>query len=108
MITLTITLKSTAHQIILAFDSEASIRSAEHKIVEDGLMSMTDDYGQTASWAANDQVSASRQDIEQHWRYRNAISVFKLVAEKDFNLRLQQNPDLKYLLDGFKSDFGVR
>lgn len=106
MITLTITLKSTDHQIVFAYDTQESLTSKGS--IDCGMVVRTDDYGQEAKYMSDDVISTVLSDTEKHWEYRNAVSIIKLKAENDFNALLQADPSLRFLTGGIRPDFGSK
>ncbi len=109
MITLTVTLRSTSHQIVLAYDSETSMCDGAKELIEDGPgLMLSDDYGQVAKMQRNDVASICTVDVEKHWEYRNKVSIIKLKAENDFNRLLNEQPDLRFLVGGVRPEFGSK
>ena len=98
MITLTITLKSTAHQIVLGYKTSATaeqnLTEAIDKTGGDGVVCINDDYGQYAQYANSDVASIVKTDLDQYREYIVAKQAWKLRTETAFATYCQQNPDL--------------
>lgn len=99
MLTLTLTLKGSEHQIVLAFDTIKSADGARADLRNpDRCQGVMDDYGQIIDIRSDDIICMSLADVERHWEYRNAVSVIKLRAEHNFNLKLGADPTLQFLV----------
>ena len=80
MLTLTITLKSSAKQIELAFDSHETLQKNVVAIMDAGYQSVEDDYGHVAYMRGQDVDSVEVIDLDQHWSFRGKVSIVKLRA----------------------------
>lgn len=108
MFTLTITFDNTTHQIVLGFESLKTAKQARESILDESESETTvvDDFGREASVRPSDVVSLVIGDVEEEWRQRNKISIIKLRAENDFNVLLNADPTLKFLVGGAGPRFG--
>lgn len=108
MFTLTVTFDSTTHQIVLGFESLKTAKQALEAIPEKSSAPTTvvDDFGREASFRPSDVVSLVIGDVEEEWRQRNKISIIKLRAENNFNVLLNADPTLKFLVGGAGPRFG--
>lgn len=116
MITLTVTLKDTPHQVVLAFETAASAdlcrKSMSEQAGGDATLNTAirteDDFGKSASWAFYSAVALEWCDLESYWDYRNKVSLIKLRAEAKFNIALGQDPSLAPMVGGVRPEFGSR
>lgn len=110
MLTLTITLVDTIHQIVLGFQKQQAADEAIAHCRADTADEITieDDYGHSVDIAPRDIVSTVLTDPEEDWKFRNELSIIKLRAENDFNDRLSRDPTLKFLVGGARAEFGSR
>lgn len=106
MFTMTITLKHTEHQIVLAFDTMDSLLKVRSSTKDAKELVLADDYGQAVQIPRDNIAGVEMTDVENHWKYRNKLSIIKLRAENDFNLALQSDPTLMFLVGGAGPSFG--
>ncbi len=114
MLTLTITLKGTEHQIVLVFNSMET-RDAAARIINDmsqnpaiQFVQVEDDHGQMATWERGSMLASVLMDPQQHWKFRNKMTIIRAEAELALNQELGQRPDLKFLVGGARAEFGSR
>ncbi len=114
MLTLTITLKGTEHQITLAFNSmetrDAAARSINDMSQNSAIqfVQVEDDYGQMATWERNSMLASLLTDAALHWKFRNKMTIIRAEAELALNQELGQRPDLKFLVGGARAEFGSK
>ena len=106
MLTLTITLKSSAKQIELAFDSRNSMHQKARCLMVPGSQSAEDDYGHVVFLRGEDVDSIEEIDLDQHWSFRGKVSIIKLRAEAKFRLDIEQQPDLRPYVAPVSPKFG--
>lgn len=99
MITLTITLKSTPHQIVLGYKGDETVDVAVGKIADQARADLSvmigDDYGQRVFYEAKDVASVVRTDLDAYTDFKINKVAWQSRGEKAAQLYFEQRPDLK-------------
>lgn len=102
MIVMTLTLKDTAHQQVLHFKDAGSAKAACDKIggfLEKQTVTVADDFGKIAAFAQGSLIATLISDLELEMDRRAIESTIKLRAENQYAMKLQQDPELRFLVD---------
>lgn len=107
MIRLTITLKSTAHQIVLGYTNIASCRAALDKADLDGApangkvpINLADDYGQSVQYLNADLAWLNMTDMDSFIAYKVAVLDWQARGEHEGRMHFEQRPNLRPFVGG--------
>lgn len=98
MFLLTITLRGTDHQVVLAYATRETLQKTKDdlaKLEDHPVAVLQDDFGHAAFWQRADVVSMVFSDIEEDWEFRNEKNLAALRAEIAFQHQLERDPTLR-------------
>lgn len=98
MYLITITLKTTAHQIVLGYDTVEAAEQARENIFLEGLCDVKDDYGSIAEFRSEDIAFVVLSTVRQRLAMENERGILQLKADNQFQTELQQDPTMKFLV----------